>query len=77
MEKTLQLNLDIVLPEAHGAEDKCVSDLMIALQRVDGIDSVHVIRNDGEASSENPYEEEFPSGSALKCACIFRRVRSR
>ncbi len=59
MEKTLQLNLDIVLPEAHGAEDKCVSDLMIALQRVDGIDSVHVVRNDGEASSEK--------GSAQVC----------
>ncbi len=40
---TLQLDLDVVLPHAHDARDRCVDDLVMVLGRLDGIDSVHVI----------------------------------
>ena len=42
----MQLDLDVVLPEAHGADDRCVSDLVAALGGMDGVESVHVIRSD-------------------------------
>ncbi len=78
MDKTLQLNLDIVLPEAHGAEDKCVGDLLIALQRVDGVDSVHVVRNDGEASREQGGAQVclHLSPGAVSVARLTERVRA-
>ena len=40
---TLQLDLDVVLPSAHDARDRCVADLVGALSRLDGVDSVHVL----------------------------------
>lgn len=43
MSETLQLDLDVVLPNANGANDQCVADLVTALGRLDGVDSVHVI----------------------------------
>jgi len=43
---TLQLDLAVVLPNAHDARDRCVDDLMTALGRLDGVDSVHVIDPD-------------------------------
>ncbi len=49
MSNTLQLDLDVVLPGAHGADDRCVADLIVALGGMDGIESVHVIRSDDAA----------------------------
>jgi Cd2+/Zn2+-exporting ATPase len=47
---TLQLDLDVVLPHAHDARDRCVADLVGALNHLDGVDSVHVIdTEDGDA----------------------------
>lgn len=43
MSETLQLDLDVVLPHAHDAQDRCVADLVNSLRRLDGVDSVHVI----------------------------------
>ncbi len=40
---TFQLDLDIVLPHAHDARDRCVTDLIHALDRLDGVETVHVI----------------------------------
>jgi len=40
---TLQLELDVVLPHAHDERDRCVDDLVTAVSRLDGVDSVHVI----------------------------------
>jgi Zn2+/Cd2+-exporting ATPase len=48
---TLQLDLDVVLPHAHDARDRCVADLVNALDRIDGVDSVHVI-HDEESGDE-------------------------
>ncbi len=44
---TLQLDLDVVLPGAHDARDRCVEVLVDTLCRLDGVDSVHVIDPDG------------------------------
>ncbi len=46
MSETLQLDLDVVLPHAHGADDRCVADLVNSVRRLDGVDSAHVIVND-------------------------------
>ncbi len=47
----LQLDLEVVLPHAHDARDRCVDDLVTALSRLDGVDSVHVIApEDGAAA---------------------------
>ena len=46
MSDTLQLDLDVVLPNAHGSNDRCVADLMTALGRLDGVDSVHVFTDE-------------------------------
>ncbi len=40
---TLQLDLDVIMPHAHDERDRCVSDLVTALERLDGVDSVHLI----------------------------------
>ena len=42
MSETLQLDLDVVLPHAHGAEDRCVAELVASVQRLDGVESAHV-----------------------------------
>jgi len=49
---TLQLDLAVVLPHAHDARDRCVADLLNALGRLDGIDSVHVIDPDGTGPAQ-------------------------
>jgi len=40
--ETLQLDLEVVLPAAHDGRDRCVDDLVNALGRLDGVESVHV-----------------------------------
>ena len=55
MSETLQLDLDVVLPHAHGAEDRCVAELVASVQRLDGVESAHVTvvgadRSDGSAT---------------------------
>jgi len=40
--ETLQLDLEVVLPDAHDGRDRCVDDLVNALGRLDGVESVHV-----------------------------------
>ncbi|MFV1990227.1 MAG: heavy metal translocating P-type ATPase [Acidimicrobiales bacterium] len=49
---TLQLDLDVVLPHAHDARDRCVEDLVNALGRVDGVDSVHVLDPDDDSHAQ-------------------------
>lgn len=44
---TLQLDLDVVLPDAHDGRDRCVDDLINSVGRLDGVESVHVIDSDG------------------------------
>ncbi len=48
---TLQLDLDVVLPHAHDARDRCVEDLVTVLGRLDGIDSVHVIDSESNGAA--------------------------
>ncbi len=43
---TLQIDLDVILPHAHDERDRCVADLIAALERLDGVDSVHVVAPD-------------------------------
>ena len=50
MSETIQLDLDVVLPHAHGADDRCVADLLNALGRFDGVDSVHVVVDESNGS---------------------------
>ncbi|MFV2039785.1 MAG: heavy metal translocating P-type ATPase, partial [Acidimicrobiales bacterium] len=49
---TLQLDLDVVLPQAHDARDRCVDDLITALGRLDGVDSVHVIDPESNGTTQ-------------------------
>ncbi len=49
---TLQLDLDVVLPHAHSGRDRCVDDLVTALCRLDGVESVHVIDPEENGSSQ-------------------------
>jgi Zn2+/Cd2+-exporting ATPase len=46
MSDTLQLALEVVLPHAHNARDRCVADLVTVLDRIDGVDSVHIVSAD-------------------------------
>ena len=46
MTDTLQLDLDVILPHAHDARDRCVADLVTVLDRIDGVDSVHIVHLD-------------------------------
>lgn len=77
MSETLQIDLDVVLPHAHGAEDRCVSDLVNSLQRLDGVDSAHVI-SDGPVG-----DDSAASSSATLClhlapgAVSIRRLMDR
>lgn len=51
MSDTLRIDLDVVLPDAHDSHDKCVTDLVTALGQIDGVESVHLVRDgDGAAS---------------------------
>jgi len=50
MSRTLQLDLDVILPTAHSAQDRCVHELVTTLERVDGIDSVHVSHKDNASA---------------------------
>ena len=74
MSETLQLDLDVVLPHAHDADDRCVADLVSSVQRLDGVDSVHVVVDSGESSAR---------GSATLCmhlapgAVSIRRITDR
>lgn len=43
MAHDLQLDLDVLIPEAHDHSDRCVEDLISVLEATDGVDSVHVI----------------------------------
>lgn len=61
MSENLQLDLDVVLPHAHDAQDRCVADLVNSLQRLDGVHSVHVIVDDTAADGSAPV------GSATLC----------
>ena len=40
---TLQIDLDVVLPDAHDGHDQCVADLVAALDQIDGVESVHLV----------------------------------
>ncbi len=51
MEK-LRLDLDVLLPAAHGERDQCVADLINALDRLDGVDSVHIVNQSGDTRAE-------------------------
>jgi Cd2+/Zn2+-exporting ATPase len=64
MTETLQLDLDVVLPHAHGANDRCVADLIDALGRLDGVESVHVTTN---GRDEAPIVATGALGSAQVC----------
>ncbi len=73
MSDTLQLDLDVVLPHAQDVDDRCVVDLVNSVQRLDGVDSVHVIVDDESAGA----------GSATLClhlapgAVSIRRLTDR
>ena len=43
MSHDLQLDLDVVLPDAHGDDDHCVRDLVGALSTTGGVRDVHVV----------------------------------
>lgn len=49
---TVQLDLDVVLPDAHDHRDRCVEDLVAALGRFDGVDAVHVTDSDGGTAAK-------------------------
>ena len=70
---TLQLDLDVVLPHAHDARDRCVADLVGALSRLDGVDSVHVI--DDETNDNAQICLHLQTG-AVSIARLEDRVRS-
>ncbi len=83
MTDTLQLNLDVVLPHAHDARDRCVADLLAILGRIDGVDSVHVIpRQDGEtlgADEGDPRQAQIClhlQAGAVSIPALEARVRS-
>jgi len=40
---TLQFDLDVILPHAHDERDRCVTDLVASLDRLEGVASVHII----------------------------------
>lgn len=42
MGERLRVDLNVVLPAAHGADDKCVDELLTAITRLDGVESVHI-----------------------------------
>jgi len=60
MSQKLQLELDVVLPEAHDGHDQCVTELVNTLGRFDGVDTVHVFVDDS-------IEDDRPDGSATIC----------
>jgi len=47
MSNTLQIDLDVVLPHAHNAQDQCVVDLIAALAQIDGVESAHLVQDSG------------------------------
>lgn len=78
MSETLQLDLDVVLPHAHGADDRCVADLVNSVRRLDGVESAHVIVNDA-----SPDGSAAAGGAATLClhlasgAVSIRRLTDR
>ena len=70
---TLQLDLDVVLPHAHDAKDRCVTDLVVVLSRIDGVESVHVISGNGESPDKVCLHVQSGSVSMAK---LRQRVRS-
>jgi len=61
----LQLELDVVLPQAHNGHDQCVTELVNTLGRFDGVDAVHVIVDD--PIEDERIEDDRSDGSATIC----------
>lgn len=68
MSDKLQLDLDVVLPHAHDAHDRCVADLVGALERLDGIDSVHVV--DDRSPLDELNRSDPPLGGSPATVCL-------
>ena len=45
MSDTVQLDLNLILPHAHDSHDRCVTDLVASLHRLDGVESVHLVED--------------------------------
>ncbi|MEI2637545.1 MAG: hypothetical protein V9F03_00880 [Microthrixaceae bacterium] len=52
MPHDLQIDLDIVLPEAHGLHDRCVEELLAVLDATDGIGDAHIHPATGESPAQ-------------------------
>lgn len=50
MAHDLQLDLDVLIPDAHDQSDRCVSELITVLKATDGVEDVHII----DPSDESP-----------------------
>lgn len=48
----VRLDLDVLLPEAHGEADRCVDDLVGALAATSGVRDVHLVPADGAAPAQ-------------------------
>ncbi len=58
MERSIRLDLPLLLPEVEDMQDECVARLVALLERRDGVSAVHVVRQ-GEAE---PPTERRPGG---------------
>lgn len=52
MMDTFQLDLDVVLPHAHDGRDQCVAELVGTLERLDGVESVHVVDSETDDAAK-------------------------
>lgn len=51
MSASLQIDLDVILPDAHDSDDQCVAALITSLGSIDGVESVHVLNDAGGATT--------------------------
>lgn len=49
MEKTLQLDIPLLLPEVEGEQDQCVERLLERVSTQRGVQKVHIDRKNGQA----------------------------
>ncbi|PZQ89526.1 MAG: hypothetical protein DI534_06865 [Leifsonia xyli] len=59
MAHDIRLSLDVLLPEAHDARDRCVDDLVQKLRATEGVSEVHVV----EATEDAPAQLCLHAGS--------------
>ena len=69
----LQLDLDVLLPEAHGEEDRCVENLVGALGAISGVRDAHVVPGAGGRAAQICLHVE-PGGVSI--STIAERARS-